>query len=320
MNRKGSVAGEGQLDRHDPYLEAESALWRRYELHPSSRTIQVGHPPARLRVQEVGDGPPVVLVHGTGGAGAYFAPLLAQLGGFRLVVLDRPGWGLSSPIDYSRHSYAETVSGVLGDTLDALEIERAHVIGASIGDLWALRFATAERTRVERIVLLGGGPISPEISVPPFIKLLRSPLGAVITHLPERPAMFRTQLARMGHGASIDAGRIPDVFIEWHAALTRHTSWARHERDMVRAIVGRSGFVPGLVPTADEIGSIDAPILMVYGTSDPVGSIETWTRFIADAQRGRLHLVERGGHLVWLDDPAKVGSAIRRHLDEVDSG
>lgn len=313
MDNEASVAG---VDRLDPYLEAEEALWRRYKLHPSSRVVQVGDPLVRLRVQEVGKGPPVVLIHGTGGAGAYFAPLLAQLDGFRLVILDRPGWGLSSPIDYSHRSYAETVSDVLRGTLDALEIDRAHVIGASIGDLWALRFAMAEPSRVESITLLGGGPISPEITVPPFIRLLRSPLGVVIIHVPERPAMFRKQLASMGHGASVEAGRIPDAYLQWHVALTRHTSWARHERDMVRAIVDRSGFVPGLVPTADEVASIDTPLLIVYGSSDPVGSTETWTRFVAGTERGRFHVVERGGHLVWLDDPTAVGSAIREHLHD----
>lgn len=297
------------------YLAAEAALWDSYGLAPSTQTVKVGRSGSTLRVQEVGTGDPILFVHGTGGSGAYFAPLVAELKGFRCLVVDRPGWAMSAPVDYSGRPYAEIVSEVLRDTLDALEVERAHVVGASIGDLWALRLAMAEPSRVRRIVLLGGGPISPEITVPPFIKLLRSPVGNLIVRVPERPGMFRKQLASMGHGASIEAGRIPEAFLDWHGALTRYTAWGRHERDMVRSIVGRQGFVLGLMPSEAEIAALEAPTLMVYGTADPVGSTGTWQRFVAGMADGRLELIDDGGHLVWLDDPAAVGKTVRAFLE-----
>ncbi len=297
------------------YLAAEAALWGSYGLAPSPQTVTVGRSRSALRVQEVGTGDPILFVHGTGGSGAYFAPLVAELTGFRRLVVDRPGWAMSAPVDYSGRPYAEIVSELLRDTLDALEVERAHVVGASIGDLWALRFAMAERSRVRRVVLLGGGPISPEIKVPPFIKLLRSPVGNIIVRVPERPGMFRKQLTSMGHRVSIGAGRVPDAFVDWHGALTRYTSWGRHERDMVRSIVGRQGFVLGLMPSEAEIAALEAPTLMVYGTADPVGSTGTWQRFVAGMVDGRLELIDDGGHLVWLDDPAAVGKTIGAFLE-----
>jgi pimeloyl-ACP methyl ester carboxylesterase len=299
----------------DRYLAAEAALWSHHGLAPTSHTLTVGRSRSALRVQEVGVGDPILFVHGTGGSGAYFAPLVAELAGFRCLVIDRPGWAMSEPIDYSGRPYGVIVSEVLRDTLDALEVERAHVVGASIGDLWVLRFAMAEPSRVERIVLLGGGPISPEITVPPFIKLLRSPVGNIIVRVPERPGMFRKQLASMGHSVSIEAGRIPEAFVDWHGALTRFTSWSRHERDMVRSIVGRRGFVPGLVPSEAEIAALEAPILMVYGTADPVASTGPWERFVAGMANGKLELIDDGGHLVWLDEPAVVGKTVQAFLE-----
>lgn len=297
------------------YLAAEAALWGHYGLAPASHTLTVGRSRAVVRVQEVGTGDSILFVHGTGGSGAYFAPLVAELTRFRRLVIDRPGWAMSAPIDYSGRPYGEIVSEVLRDTLDALEVERTHVVGASIGDLWALRFAMAEPSRVERLVLLGGGPISPAVTIPPFIRLLRSPIGNIIVRVPERPGMFRKQLASMGHHASIEAGRIPEAFVDWHGALTRYTSWGRHERDMVRSIVGRQGFVPGLVPSEAEIAALEAPTLMVYGTADPVGSTGAWQRFVASMADGKVELIDDGGHLVWLDDPAAVGKTIGSFLE-----
>jgi 2-hydroxy-6-oxonona-2,4-dienedioate hydrolase len=298
----------------DTYRRAERAFWERYGLEPIDRWADVPTAGARVRVQDVGSGVPSLFIHGTGGSGTHFAPLIANLSGVRALVVDRPGWGLSDPIDYTARPYRDVVAEVLRSVLDALGIERTTVVGASIGDLWAIRLAQAAPDRVERIVLLGGGPISAESTVPPFIKLLRSPLGRLIVALPEKPGMFRKQLAQMGHEASLRSGADLDGFVEWHGVLTRETRWGTNERDMVRAIVRRGGFVDGLVPTTEEFGSIATPTLMVYGDADPVGSEDMWTRFVRALPDAELEVVRPGGHLVWLDDPAGVGRTVSKFL------
>jgi pimeloyl-ACP methyl ester carboxylesterase len=267
--------------------------------------VEVGSPPTRLRVQELGSGEPVLFVNGTGGPGAYFAPLLRELGGFRCLVLDRPGWGLSAPVDYSRAPYRTLTDELLRQVLDAFEVARARVVGGSVGNLWVLRLAQAHPGRVERLVLLGGGPLTGEIGVPQFIRLLRSPLGRIIARVPERRRMLDRQLAALGHAP----GQVPEAFARWHLAMSRETDWARHERDMVRQIVGRGGFAPGLALADAQVAAIGQPTLMVYGTADRVGSVDIWRRFTARLPRGQLELVDGGGHLVWYDDP--VGSAPR---------
>jgi pimeloyl-ACP methyl ester carboxylesterase len=121
-------------------------------------------------------------------------------------------------------------------------------------------------------------------------------------------------LARLGHAASREAGRIPDAFIDWHVAMSRETDWARHERDMVRSVVGRRGYVPGFVLQDAEIARIEQPTLMVYGTADPVGSAGIWRRFVGLMPRGELEVVDAGGHLVWYDDSAGIGARVARFL------
>ena len=265
-------------------------------------------------MQELGSGEPVLFVNGTGGPGAYFAPLLGALHGFRCLVLDRPGWGLSAPVDFSGRPYRTVVAELLRETLDALGIDLACLVGGSIGSLWALRLAQAYPSRVNRLVLLGGGPLTAEIPVPRFIRLLRSPLGKVMIHVPEKPRMVAKQLAGLGHATGGQPGQVPASFVDWRLAMTRETDWRRHERDMIRCVLGRGGFVPGFVLADDEIAAITQPTLMVYGTADPAGSVDNWRRFADRLPQGELEVVEGGGHLVWYSDPVRVGARVARFL------
>jgi pimeloyl-ACP methyl ester carboxylesterase len=84
-------------------------------------------------------------------------PLDRELDRFRCLVLDRPGWGLSAPVDFSRRPYGTVVAELLAGTLDALGVDRAHLLGGSVGNLWALRLAQADPSRVQCLVLLGRG-------------------------------------------------------------------------------------------------------------------------------------------------------------------
>lgn len=295
------------------YRASERALWDRYELEPTERFIELGAPAVRLRVQEVGFGEPVVFVHGTGGPGTW-PSLIAGLTGLRCILLDRPGWGLSAPVDYSPRPYSSLVSDLLSGVLDALGLERAHVAGASIGNNWALRLAQRHPSRVERIVLLGGGPFLPEVVIPPFIRLLASPVGAVIVRIPQRPKLIESQMRQIGHGRSLDAGRIPEEFIRWRLALTRDTDSMRHERAMVRAIAGSRGFRPGLTLEDGELARIEQPTLHVFGTADPVGSVGTWRRAAGLLPRGELLLLDDAGHVPWFDEPRRVATSISRFL------
>jgi pimeloyl-ACP methyl ester carboxylesterase len=95
------------------YRQAEAALWEQYGVEPTEQFIDLDSPRVRLRVVEVGSGDPIVFIGGTGGTGPYWAPLVRELAGFRCVMVDRPGWGLSSSMDYSQGEYKTVVADVL---------------------------------------------------------------------------------------------------------------------------------------------------------------------------------------------------------------
>jgi hypothetical protein len=97
---------------------------------------------------------------------------------------------------------------------------------------------------VDRVVLLGAGPLTAEVGVPRFVRLLRTPLGVLITRIPENPRMVGRQLAGLGHATGPGPGQVPAAFVDFHVAMSRETGWARHERAMVRAIVGPGATCP----------------------------------------------------------------------------
>src|SRR6185312_16365869 len=104
----------------------------------------------------------------------------------------------SSAVDFAGHEYQALVADMLRGVLDGLGLDRAHVVGGSIGDVWALRLAARHPARVNRVVLLGGGPVVPQVRVPPVIRLIASPAGALMVRMPANPQRVRSILRNSG--------------------------------------------------------------------------------------------------------------------------
>src|SRR5262245_25057180 len=98
VERRATSSGKAR------YLDAESKLWQHYGLAARERFVDIDRPHARLRVLESGSGSPVLLIHGTVGPGSW-PSLVARIPGRRSLVLDRPGWGLSTPVEFPRTGY-----------------------------------------------------------------------------------------------------------------------------------------------------------------------------------------------------------------------
>jgi pimeloyl-ACP methyl ester carboxylesterase len=115
-------------------------------------TVETPHGP--IATAQAGTGPPLLAVHGLGGTKASFLPTLTLLRDtHRVVAVDLPGFGdsvkpLRAPYD------APYFAGVMTAVLDALEIDRAHVAGNSMGGRIALEMALAASDRIDRLVLL----------------------------------------------------------------------------------------------------------------------------------------------------------------------
>ncbi len=167
------------------------------------RHVEVGAG-GRVHLLEKGDGPPVVLLHGTGNSAGFLLPLLHELQGVRAIAPDLPGVGLSDPIDLPAGRYRETAVAWLDGLLDTLELDATTLVGHSGGGVWALWYALAHPDRVRRLVLIGP-PALPKTSCPLPMRLVATPgVGALLSRLaPPTPKSVMSLARVMGEQAPV---------------------------------------------------------------------------------------------------------------------
>ena len=132
----------------------------------------------QLSILSAGVGEPVILIHGLGATKGSFLPTVAALAGtFRTIALDLPGFGDSvKPIGAAYHPpfFARAVV----DLLDALKLDRAHLIGNSLGGRVALEVGLRRPDRVNRLALLAPSLAwKRERPWAPLLRFLRPELG-----------------------------------------------------------------------------------------------------------------------------------------------
>jgi 2-hydroxy-6-oxonona-2,4-dienedioate hydrolase len=297
------------------YRDAEQRFWRSIGASPTEQRIHLKRNDVTVRVQEVGHGPPVLFIHGALASGVSWANLAATMKGFRCVLLDRPGTGLSDALGThltvnGLPQFAETLAI---DVLDALELDRAHIVSSSFGGYFALRTAWAHPDRVDRMVHFSF-PVGARMEPPPVsMRLLSVPiLRRLLVAVPPSARMLRGAFSRMGHGESVKTGRITQEILDGYAALLKHTDTLRNDFAM-----GSFFSVRGLNSLAlpdDLLAEIKTPVFFFWGTNDPNGGADTAQAFVDRIPNATLELLEGGGHASWLDDLDRAARATMTFL------
>jgi 2-hydroxy-6-oxonona-2,4-dienedioate hydrolase len=302
------------------YREEESRLWQHYGARPREQFLTLSHPHVRVRVQEVGQGRPLLFVHGGPNAGTTWAPLVAQMQDFRCLVLDRPGCGLSEPVDYRQSGLREIATSVLHSLLDALEIERLPIVASSMGGLWTFWLAQAHPQRVSRMVQLGCPALVKGMKTPPFMRMLSVPrLNRLLTRImPSSVDSARDIYRQIGHTASIESRQIPDIYIEWAHALMAATDTMANELGLIEKALTWRGMRPELRFDRAELRRVPQPTLYIWGEDDTFGGAELARQTTAWMPDARLHLIPESGHLPWLDAPEEVSALAREFLRAAD--
>ena len=289
------------------YVRAERALWERHGVAVRNRLVNVEALGTTVRVQETGSGDPVLFIHGGPNAGSTFAPMVAAMPGVRSLVLDRPGCGLSAAVEHSRLPLRRLAPTVLASTLDGLGVDRVDVVASSFGGAWSLWFALAHPERVRRLVLLGAPAFVPGMLVPGFMRALCTPvLGHLIAAMPPNLSGSRWIHRQMGHGAEVVESGISPEYWAWGIRLMADTPTMANDVRIIRQVVARGQVRPEVQFTPADLRALAVPTLLYWGTDDTFGGSELARSTAALIPGSTLELLPGGGHLPWLDDPARA--------------
>jgi len=271
------------------------------EVETTARHVTAGA--RQLYVTEAGEGDPVVLLHG-GGPGATgmsnFSRNIDDLvrAGYRVVVPDLPGYGRSTKGVDRSDPFGDLALAVRG-LLDALDINRAHLVGNSYGGAAALRLALDRPDRVDRLVLMGPGGIGTTRAKPTagLDKLLGyyggdGPSLAKVddfirNYLVADGSRVPADLVELRYQASIDPEVIADPPL-------RLPSGPGALRTLLRMDLTRDR----------RLATCAVPTLVLWGTEDKVNRPSGGLRLAATMPHCDLYLASGVGHWLQYEDPA----------------
>ncbi|RQZ65897.1 alpha/beta fold hydrolase [Burkholderia sp. Bp9004] len=252
---------------------------------------------------DVGDGPPVLLIHGSGpGVTAYAnwrltMPALAEQ--FRVIAPDMAGFGETErPRDYV-YSMDHWVDHALG-LLDALGVERAHVIGNSFGGALALALAIRAPERVGRLVLMGAAGTRFTLTEGLDAVWGYTPSIANMRGLLDIFAFDRTlvndELAKLRYDASVRPG-YQEAFANMFPAP-------------------RQRWVDALASDEVKLRAVPHDTLIVHGREDRVIPLDSSMRLLELLPNAQLHVFGNCGHWTQIEHAARFNRLVIDHFSE----
>ena len=277
-------------------------------LSPYER-VTAGLPPERLLevdgqtvyVEDRGAGPAVLLVHGFGASSYSWRDVVAELeSDFRVVAVDLAGFGLSER-PRSKHHYSRFAQGErLLAVLDALAIDRAHLVGHSYGGSVSAALALRAPERFPTLTLVNS-------AAPQYPQIRRSAWAAFrpLTYLLVRAVYLRRgNVADSLRRSLADDSLVDDALIDAY--------WSR------LTVEGTGRAFWGLtVPLRDPQGMVvetdlTQPTLLVWGEEDSLIPPDGARRVAGEIPAGRFVGIPDAGHAPMEDRPAELASILRR--------
>ena len=261
---------------------------------------------ARISTLEAGRGPAVVALHGLGGTKGSFLPTLTALADrYRVIAADLPGFGDSDkPLGASYD--APYFADVVIELLDELDIDRAHLIGNSLGGRIALEVGMSHPERVGRLALLAPSLAwRRQRTLAPLLRLVRPELGLI--QLAPRPAVeviVHRLIPAANHGWT--AAGVDEFLRAYLTPSGRAAFYAAARQIYLDEPDGSDGFWP-------RLRGLEPETLFVWGQRDRLVPI-AFARHVKDALPNARHLTLDCGHVPQVERPRETHAAVGAFL------
>lgn len=245
-----------------------------------------------------GIGPPVVFLHGIGGNRKNWSRQIAAINdAYTGIAWDARGYGESD--DYDGSLLFSDFGDDLARLLDHLEIERAHLVGLSMGARILMNFFPRYRERVATLTLCDcfhGFNVLTEDEQRGFLDLREKPLRSGKTFGDLAPALIESL---------VSPGCSDEARAELHASIV-----ALHVDSYLKTLAATVTF-----DASADLASIDVPVQLIFGEHDrltPPSNGEEMVALIPDA---RLAVLDGAGHLSNIEQPVDFNRVMRAFLD-----
>jgi pimeloyl-ACP methyl ester carboxylesterase len=260
---------------------------------------------------QAGSGDPVILLHGLGATKASFLPTVAALGRtHRAIAIDLPGFGDSAKPLRGRYDPPFFARGVLA-LLEALELDRAHLVGNSMGGRVAIEVGLTAPERVGRLGLLA--PSLAWLRDRRWAPLLRA-VPPVLGALQPAPRRVVEPIARRALGGADSPWTAAGMDEFLRSYLTRSGRAAFYAA--ARQIYLEEPHGPGGFWT--RLAQLTPPALFVWGRRDALVPI-AFAGHVRRTLPAAAHLELDCGHVPQLERPRQTHAALARFLGSPDT-
>jgi pimeloyl-ACP methyl ester carboxylesterase len=265
----------------------------------------------KLHYEENGAGAPIVFVHEFAGDWRTWEPQVRHFSRrYRCITYNARGYPPSEvPADVERYSQQRARDDILA-VLDALNIERAHIVGNSMGGFAALHFGMVHSPRAQSLVVCGCGYGAPPVQYAQFQaqcrELAKTILDKGMAHV----------AATYGHGPSRLQLRDKDPrgFAEFIRQFSEHSA-----QGSANTMLGYQARRPSLYDLTAEMARIGAPVLIVVGDEDD-GALDASLMMKRTIPTAALAVLPKSGHMTNLEEPALFNSLLDDFFHQVESG
>lgn len=257
----------------------------------------------------VGDGRPVVMLHGNGESVADWSRTFPHpASGLRVYAIDLPGAGDSDKptFDYSAEGLADFVTRFL----DALVIDRPALVGHSLGGLVALMIALRQPERVAALTLIDSTGLGKDIH--PMLAVASLPVAGELSTAWASTWIGAKQRAWVrGDLHFARTSQIPHEWLNEQERLAKMPGYLEAELAAARqqTVVGQQRLV-----VLDRLHQVRCPVMIVWGERDravPVHHAAAAAKCLANS---RLAIIPKAGHLPHVERPGETGEAMHAFL------
>jgi pimeloyl-ACP methyl ester carboxylesterase len=264
-----------------------------------------------LHVEQTGTGAPLLFVHEFAGDHRSWEPQVRYFSNtHRCITYAARGYPPSDvPTDPAAYSQERAVKDAIA-VLDALDIEKTHVVGLSMGGFTALHLTLRHPDRIKSAVVAGAGyGAQPERQ-----EIFRGESHATADAFKEKGAAEVAKTYAVGPARVQFQNKNPRGWAEFAEALAGHSP-VGSELTMRGVQASR----PSLYALQDELAKIETPVLIVVGDEDE-GCIEPDVMLKRTIPTAGLAMLPQTGHTANLEEPDLFNALVDRFITAVDRG